>query len=463
MIAKIQLKLNNDVLLTVIKMVQQTDDYLVENVTDALLISVKEDLINKLEDKAKNIQKQVSILDHNKKHSMVLKYHEAYTLYKLLDAVEAKQLFNDSPHIKKIKRLINELHNKVDIFAKEGDFIDTEEEIIEDHNSEINSPIQVEPILFSFDFEQDNTSIDEIETTEQLELNAVEVDNAQDIVPTETTEQLDFNAIEVDNAQDIIPAETTEQLDFNAVEIDNAQDIILAETTEQLEFNAVEVDNAQDIEPTEATEQLEFNAIELDNAQDIEPTETTEQLEFNAIEVDNAQDIEPTEATEQLEFNAIEVDNAQDIELTEATEQLDFNAIEVDNAQDIEPTETTEQLEFNAVEVDNTSQFNSVSQPNFSEYFAIQKQGLSNVETIPTPSNNINESESELATTISNIKEGIEQAERETAKDVMQIEIFDVLDLDNKPLEKDTKTKADKKKEKKEKKSDSQEGQISLF
>ncbi|WP_408582912.1 hypothetical protein QCB52_07420 [Myroides odoratimimus] len=137
MIAKIQLKLNNDVLLTVIKMVKHTDDYIVENVTDALLISIKEDLINKLEDKAKTIQKQVSILDHNKKHSLVLKYHEAYSMYKLLEAVHEKELFSDNLHIKKIKRLISELHNKLDIFAKEEDITIIDEDLVEDNPIEV--------------------------------------------------------------------------------------------------------------------------------------------------------------------------------------------------------------------------------------------------------------------------------------------------------------------------------------
>ncbi|MEC4112777.1 hypothetical protein VSO92_01440 [Myroides pelagicus] len=147
MIAKIQLKLNNDILLTVIQMVKQTNDYIIENVTDALLISVKEDLITKLEDKAKNIQKQTSILDHNKKHSIILKYHEAYSLFKLIQSVEEKGIFNDHIYIKKIKKLILELKDKVDIFAKEDDFRDLEEETIDLHmNREVQTNIN--PLLF---------------------------------------------------------------------------------------------------------------------------------------------------------------------------------------------------------------------------------------------------------------------------------------------------------------------------
>ena len=87
MTTKIQFKLSNDVLLTIIKMVEQTNDLIVHSVDEALLISIKEDLLTKLEDKAKTIQKQTSILDHNKKHLVVLKYHEAYTMYKLLQSM----------------------------------------------------------------------------------------------------------------------------------------------------------------------------------------------------------------------------------------------------------------------------------------------------------------------------------------------------------------------------------------
>lgn len=120
MTTKIQFKLSNDILLTVIQMVEKTDDYVVQSIKDALLVSIKEDLLAKLEDKAKNIQKQVSILDHNKKHAIVLKYHEAYTMYKLLELVYEKETFADHPHIKKIKRLLVDLENKVESFTTEN-------------------------------------------------------------------------------------------------------------------------------------------------------------------------------------------------------------------------------------------------------------------------------------------------------------------------------------------------------
>lgn len=127
MTTKIQFKLSNDVLLTVIQMVEKTDDYIVQSIKDALLISIKEDLLTKLEDKAKNIQKQISILDHNKKHAIVLKYHEAYTMYKLLELVYEKETFADHAHIKKIKRLLLDLENKVESFTTENTVHDAAE------------------------------------------------------------------------------------------------------------------------------------------------------------------------------------------------------------------------------------------------------------------------------------------------------------------------------------------------
>lgn len=129
MTTKIQFKLSNDILLTVIQMVEKTDDYVVLSIKDALLVSIKEDLLAKLEDKAKTIQKQVSILDHTKKHAIVLKYHEAYTMYKLLELIFEKETFADHPHIKKIKRLLLDLENKVESFTtenKQGNTMETE-------------------------------------------------------------------------------------------------------------------------------------------------------------------------------------------------------------------------------------------------------------------------------------------------------------------------------------------------
>ena len=148
MTTKIQLKLTNDVLLTVLQMIQHLEGFEIDNLTNALLESIREDLIAKLEEKAKTIQRQTSILDHNKKNGVILKYHEAYTLYKLLEKVVENGFFTDNQHFKKIQRLIIELESKVLIVEKEKEEttyhtpllfnLNTDEEILVDENSITN-------------------------------------------------------------------------------------------------------------------------------------------------------------------------------------------------------------------------------------------------------------------------------------------------------------------------------------
>lgn len=111
MIQKISLKLNNDVLLTVIKILENTDLYLVKNITDAFVISCKEELISLLANRAKSVQIQVSILDHNKKQSLTLKFHQGYTLFKLLEFAEKQNQTKD----KKVNKIITDLANKLNI------------------------------------------------------------------------------------------------------------------------------------------------------------------------------------------------------------------------------------------------------------------------------------------------------------------------------------------------------------
>lgn len=119
MITKIQLKLNNDVLSTIIQILEQTNNQKIDTLNLALLHSIKDDLLVKFEEKAKNIQKQTSILDHNKKHNFILKYHEAYALHQLLSETISSENLQGHPHLKKIGRLITELHGKTLLFSEE--------------------------------------------------------------------------------------------------------------------------------------------------------------------------------------------------------------------------------------------------------------------------------------------------------------------------------------------------------
>lgn len=186
MTTKIQFKLSNDILLTVIQMVEKTDDYVVLSIKDALLVSIKEDLLTKLEDKAKTIQKQVSILDHNKKHAIVLKYHEAYTMYKLLELIFEKETFADHPHIKKIKRLLLDLENKVESFTTENKEGNTQE-------TETTTPLHF-PRLGVNEIIIEEATILEGESEEKLSVDESEDDNNPILDPT-----VDINEILVKN------------------------------------------------------------------------------------------------------------------------------------------------------------------------------------------------------------------------------------------------------------------------
>lgn len=410
MIAKIQLKLNNDVLLTVIKMIKHTDDYIVENLTDALLISIKEDLINKLEDKAKTIQKQVSILDHNKKHSLVLKYHEAYSLYKLLDAVYEKQLFSDNLHIKKIKRLITELNNKLDIFAKEEDITIIDEDpleetttenlpgkilVLEETQEDTNKKVeQIEmPILFDFS-EAFAGEQDEVESPEEIAPSLEE----NTVLKTEfTTEIVTTEAI-----QEVTPeAPIASEADDNTLEI--ASDI-----TEEVTLEAI---TAQESEVTTIIETLEevTPAVELSTQENF-PTQET---------------IYDTESD--LFMSAI----------PETQPKLDWERITTeDQVEDDNSVNKKEKVAF--------------SNPMYNELFNIAKTGINvDIEDLV-----VKPSKEEEPITNSITEEPV------PSKDVMQIEIFDLETIEAEQTE--AKPKKEKKKEKKASVIESI-GQISLF
>ncbi len=231
MTTKIQFKLSNDVLLTVIQMVEKTDDYVVQSIKDALLVSIKEDLLVKLEDKAKNIQKQVSILDHNKKHAIVLKYHEAYTMYKLLELVYEKETFADHPHIKKIKRLLVDLENKVESFTTENKDSDTTETDLPDRLS--FPSLGVNEII-----------IEEATILEGESCEEIQDDNSPLLDPT-----IDINEIVVKNYSIFDLLEETppvdalvEETESNEIEVNDESITVLEKATHEDEETVVAVE-----------------------------------------------------------------------------------------------------------------------------------------------------------------------------------------------------------------------------
>ncbi|MVX35511.1 hypothetical protein [Myroides sp. LoEW2-1] len=403
MIAKIQLKLNNDVLLTVIKMIKQTDDYVVENVTDALLISVKEDLITKLEDKAKNIQKQVSILDHNKKHSLVLKYHEAYSLYKLVESVEEKGIFNDSPHIKKIKKLINELHSKVDIFAKEDDFNEEEEETIDLHiNSHQQAKNVIFPELFTF-----NDVVTNTEENSQKKFKPTKEKTSSDLA-TEITDIQEDCEPDQDRSSDHFLPEIDIQSNVIQFRLDGSYDEITP-------TREVEHSNSEDDVVTKEED------IKVDVDQTI--VNTVEETTIVSINNDNSNHTDPKSIAYQ---ESLDDDNNLILELT-----VDSDTNSCTNKESISKSELDP----------------------FSAYFDIQKKGLSN------------EKRDDLKTAVEiptiNLQQEVNQSDESELN--LQIEVFNTSQDSLNDSEGENTTKPERKKKEKKNNSTSSEGQISLF
>lgn len=428
MIAKIQLKLNNDVLLTVIKMVKHTDDYLVENVTDALLISIKEDLINKLEDKAKTIQKQVSILDHNKKHSLVLKYHEAYSLYKLLDAVYEKQLFSDNLHIKKIKRLITELNNKLDIFAKEEDITIIDEDLQDDVITEDIIEVNQEKKLVLEGYEENTTT-----NTDQIEIPIL-----FDLTEAFSEEEVSDEVIQENNLIDFTPTteaseifsnlETTEEVTLSNKELFEEETSIVEQpitTNDETEQSIMPLESITEEQPilVEAEVETELQTIALENT-----TEESKSEEFPTQET--------VYTTEEDLFMPI---------TPESQPKLDWERITTEDSVESENKKpAVEKVSF--------------SNPKYNELFNIAKTGINvdadDLVNAPMAEDTSNTIHSDDTTNI------LVEEETLPTKDVMQIEIFDLETVESDTSE--NKPKKEKKKEKKVSKIE-QAGQISLF
>ncbi|EPH09643.1 hypothetical protein HMPREF9713_02657 [Myroides odoratimimus CCUG 12700] len=382
MIAKIQLKLNNDVLLTVIKMVKHTDDYIVENVTDALLISIKEDLINKLEDKAKTIQKQVSILDHNKKHSLVLKYHEAYSMYKLLEAVHEKELFSDNLHIKKIKRLISELHNKLDIFAKEEDITIIDEDLVEDNPIEVTET-KPERILV----------LEGVEDAHTVDPNQVEIPILFDMTDAFSDHEEEINMLNEELSHEVVST--------------------MPNTLEELFTPSVEEEIIPD------------NELPLDHNSYLEKEmDVTEETIGSTEESNTTSETFPTQET----IYSTEEDLFM-TSIPESQPKLDWERITTeDPVPSSEKKNTVEQVTF--------------SDPKYNELFNIAKTGINvdeqdliNHEPIIS-----SQPEQEMNTLLT------EEEDIPYSQDVMQIEIFDVEMIEVEPSERKEKKEKKKEK-----------------
>ena len=283
MTTKIQFKLSNDILLTVIQMVEKTDDYVVQSIKDALLVSIKEDLIAKLEDKAKNIQKQISILDHNKKHAIVLKYHEAYTMYKLLELVYEKETFADHPHIKKIKRLLIDLENKVESFTTENKTSDQTETALPDRPSfpslGVNEIIIEEATILEGD------ATEELQTTMHDDDNPV-LDPSIDVNEIIVKNYSIFDLLEEDHTEETASEETqNNDIEVSATvvsfdEVENLQKELAEEKKQQQEILPTPIEEQQEVVEQVLTPlHVETQTTEVKEADIVEEGSTVKQGE----------------------------------------------------------------------------------------------------------------------------------------------------------------------------------------
>ncbi|WP_413511559.1 hypothetical protein [Myroides odoratus] len=423
MTTKIQFKLSNDILLTVIQMVEKTDDYVVLSIKDALLVSIKEDLLAKLEDKAKTIQKQVSILDHTKKHAIVLKYHEAYTMYKLLELIFEKETFADHPHIKKIKRLLLDLENKVESFTtenKQGNTMETETA------TPLNFPrLGVNEIII------EEATILEGESEEKLSAEENEDDNNPILDPT-----VDINEILVKNYSI-----------FDILEEDSSRESAIDETKSL----ALEV---------EVSEQLEAIEDPQDEPMDLSTEETlvvelpVEDAVENSIEVPQVegQEKENEETEAFVEAPHAEQTPSEEKKVTEheATTQ-ETNAPKPIEIQQVEEVYSQEEAELQTVAEAQES---------------IQEQ-IEEESTVPTWTQPLTPPVFDGIVTKTSICIEQETVEPlgDTATEVVEEEtlhLFETEELTSKTL--DEKVEKEVKREKKKPAKDqSQQGQISLF
>ncbi|MDR2222052.1 MAG: hypothetical protein LBE34_04840 [Flavobacteriaceae bacterium] len=259
---KIQLKLNSDVLITVIQMIEKTDNYSIETTLDAIIISIKEDLVEKLIEKSKTIQKQVSILDHNKKHLVVLKYHEVYTLHTLLEQVAQTGSFDTNIHIKKVKRLISELQNKVDINTKE-------EQIDECNNSHITESSTFNTYAYP---QEDHISERLTDLVYTIALDAI------DKLPEEI-QDLDFSI----SSTEIVKPNIENTQDIQAKEVITTEESIIETTEPTVEKTVEEVITAEE-SIIETTEPIAEETIEEVITAEESIIETTEPIAEKTIE-----------------------------------------------------------------------------------------------------------------------------------------------------------------------------------
>ncbi|MHC5352836.1 hypothetical protein ACYSNX_01370 [Myroides sp. LJL115] len=269
MIPKISLKLNNDVLLTVIDLLEQNQTFLVNNITDALVLSCQEELIVLLHNKAKSVQKQVSILDHNKKHSITLKYHLGYSLLKLLESSIQETEKKD----KKINRIITDLGNKVKLnILEKVEYNKTENQayLPLQPESQANEPAKMDEFLVEGELSQPEIS------ASFTSLTADHFDKLEDNV-----KPLSFDLFEQQLEQDLFTQEET-AVEETAVEETAVEETAVEETA--VEETAVEETAVEETAVEETA--VEETAVEETAVEEtaVEETAVEDFSEFFAVQ-----------------------------------------------------------------------------------------------------------------------------------------------------------------------------------
>jgi hypothetical protein len=110
---KIELKLTADQIVAVAKLLEQvTESSLPSSTQDKVNKSISFDLSDKFASKKSSVKKSNSLFDFKKRHKMSLKYHEANTLFEVVNQF-LPSIPKDIKAHNDLLQLINNLHPKL--------------------------------------------------------------------------------------------------------------------------------------------------------------------------------------------------------------------------------------------------------------------------------------------------------------------------------------------------------------
>jgi hypothetical protein len=111
---KIELKLTSDQIFAAANLLEQVNRISTPSTTqDKINKSISLDLSDKFTSKNKSLQKSNSLFDFKKKYKMALKYHEANTLFEVVNQFLPSVGFTNTKAANDLRMLINNLHPKL--------------------------------------------------------------------------------------------------------------------------------------------------------------------------------------------------------------------------------------------------------------------------------------------------------------------------------------------------------------